>query len=564
MTPESPRYVVRKQRVDIQQLQHGMQRVPQVLAKLGFKDLRPGQDKVISCIMAGQDTLGILPTSTGKTACFVVPTLALGWRTIVFSPLISLIRDQQQSLAAKGVRVGAMTSHVSDSLNMEYMRQWMRGDLDMLYIAPERLRKDEFLEAMRKMPPDLVAVDETHCLSGWSDTFRSAYCIIGDFITELNPKVVAAFTATCPPQVERDVRRVLCIENAVKAIHYPRRTNLDLRSSPWVDTVSMLTMLNRAEASSSDGTSIIYCATKKRVEETASALESLLGRPTVFYHGGMTKSARSFVQDQFMQGDARVLVATNAFGMGVDKATVRLVMHRDIAGSMEAQFQEDGRGGRDGKYTLCHTFFDSSSVRTHRFLIGLSCPTFAEVQLIYKALRTHASSSGVINMTHEEIAKKAGLEAPRMSAILQVLAGSQVIERSKATEKLYALKVLNQVEDRRLTEIMDVVRSFGIPGDDGYWDIPLHTLVDEIGCSDNTMRTRLNAFAKAGVMGVVAPERTSPVKLIGDIRQVDGERVDMLRQIAETKLAGSIQYADKVPDAEKHAYMEAHMGINAT
>lgn len=898
--------------------------MPGVLKRLGYSAFREGQDKIVTHIMAGQDTLGILPTATGKTLAFVAPTLALGWRTLVFSPLISLMHDQQQALARKGVRVGNITSH-NPQMNVEFMRQWRAGDLELLFVAPERLKNEEFLQTMRAVPPDMTVVDEAHCfpgdymvatefgnrtlrdlhlsrlaghplprvwsrntggfielkpvtmswqhdatgkrlirvhvrgkgavdctddhvwftkdgeseagclqagtlvhckafggqelrglnpdqlqlvigsylgdgglgctgsdtnsyriawthgwaqreycqwksellggswtpvaengysgkpamrgrtavfqlpgpihkggrwlkksapswmldqmdaravaiwfmddgsyqsgaailhmqdfseegvdalrdvllrrfgivtkrlnakgwiisigveetkkfiklvrpfmrpefmykiglttadfnssekwdagfstalypvervealanvpeflydievagnnnffvfskvagaarttlsydtnhavlvhncLSSWSDTFRHAYCVIGDFITEFQPKVVAALTATCPPQVERDIRRVLCMEHAAKALHYPRRTNLDLRSLPGEGTLPIVPFLERRP-----GPSLVYCVSKKATEQTASELGKYLGQEVGFYHGGLKKSLRSHTQDRFMHGDLDIVCATNAFGMGVDKSNLRLIVHRDIAGSAEAQMQECGRAGRDGNYSLCQTFFSNSSVNTHRFLINMSSPSFDDVEKVYKALQKLSDRSGLVTAGDDAIAKAAYMNGSwSLPAIYQILSGAQVINKVKDKEKICSVRLRNRIDDPKLMALLDILQIRGDPGDDGYTDISMPLLADELDVSPTTVSKRLNDWAKAGVVEYVPPDRSRPVQLLGDIKQVDSARVDSLRQISFAKLEQTIVYGRDIPDGEKHSYLETCMGITA-
>lgn len=1398
-----PRYVIRTPRIDMAQLGRGMAALPTVLRQLGYSSLRPGQDEVVKCIMSGRDVLGILPTSLGKTACFIVPTLALKMRTLVFSPLISLMRDQEQSALRKGVRAGSITSH-NPAMAAEYLKQWLRGDLELLFIAPERLRRDDFLEVMRKMPPDMVVLDEAHCLIGdhmvatefgprrmedfylsdqaghplprvwsrsksgslelqrvvrtwqhsakakkmlriqvrnigtiectddhvwfcgtrevaaknlkigdtvscktfggqdlrglnadqlqlvigsyfgdgglgctggsslsyrvqwthgvvqkeycewkaallggtcnpverngysgkaavrgrsavfqlpgpigrgkggkhckkasvpswmlkqagakalaiwlmddgscakdritlhtegfteagvkllqsmlkrrfkvgskkefakgwrivlntadtekfanivkehirpefmyklgkhaklkpwetksawddkfstalypvkaiftpkqqpewvydieveknhnffvfakvgsrcaarsnlmsdtkqavlvhnclssWSVTFRAAYRVIGDFVTEFQPKLVVALTATCPPRVEADIRHVMCIEEAIKVLHYPRRTNLDLKSQLWNGPASLLNLMERA-----NGPAVIYCATQKRTEELALELQALSGQEVGFYHGGLTKTQRSHTQDRFMQGDIQWMCATNAFGMGVDKSDIRLVVHRDHAGSMEAQAQECvhpeswistssgivlanevelgenmpmfvdfnqkpteakvvkclrnktvklvelrtklgstvlvtpnhplleyrsgfiheiaakdigigacllaatnlrfrrgsdidilsilrscpepvyagvssdlvnllrtklsvtaisscfklnrlydynmykagnkagllsgwtsacqlagisdseffehvlyfktkaskriklprcvtadiawlagivatdgymfkaqpaanvgygawclklgntnpriadkfqrvvegmglhvnrsvrrpsgeklsvkdltvvetsspillhmmtclgiptgkksytvrvspllfqaheeircaylaglfdgdgcvgtkvikptarlhsaswyfisdvamlvrtlalagsvsaedytckrdvmrahsdhgytltiysasdvsklgrylspyavknwehltavspdrsvacrrpkvyageghwlldsveeihtrdyagdvlnwrvepgnhllvngilthncGRGGRDGKYTLCMTYQSDDTIRTHHFLIGLSNPSFAEVQMIFKALQRTANQEGIVTLSKADLAQKAGLKAPRMDAILNILSGARVIDRAAAGEKVCSVRLKNRVDDYRLTQLMEALFICGNQAPDGFTETSMERLSTEMDLKEPTLKKRLKDLATAQFIDYVPPEAARPIRLQGGLELVDAVMVDELRQLAFDRLDQVVQYVE-TPDAEKHAFIERALGV---
>ena len=497
--------------------------------------------------------------NSGKTDCFVIPILACGLKALVFSPLISLMRDQLQSSMRKGVRAGSITSH-DNAMGVEYMKQWLRGDLDLLYVAPERLRRDDFLEVMRKVPPDLVCLDEAHCLSTWSMTFRPAYKVIGDFITEFKPKQLLALTATCPPQVEQDVRHVMCMDDAHKEVYFPRRNNLVLKSEEWTSAAPLLTLLERV----TDGSAIVYCATRAQVEKTAKEIQDMSGQDVGYYHGGMNPSQRSHAQDRFMSGETPWVVATNAFGMGVDRSNVRLVVHRDIPGSIEALSQEIGRAGRDGKQSLCQTYFDQASVRTHHFLINLSSPSFEEVKQVYKALHQLVDrSTGVVNASNDEVANAAGLKTYKLGAIMSILSGARVTDRTKADEKVCSIKLRNRVDDARLISLMEILHQCGNPADDGYTDISLALLSAELGVSDATVKKRLTDMSKSQMIEYVPPEKSKPIKLIGDLNQVDARTVDELRAVAFAKLDQVITYANDVPDVDKHRHIEDMLGITS-
>lgn len=534
-----------------------MLKLPAVLKRMGFQRMREGQDAVAASLMAGRDTIGILPTGTGKSACFIIPTLCLGLKTLVFLPLISLMADQVQSAVAKGARVGSISSH-NPALHAETVRAWLRGDLDLLFVAPERLRRDDFMAAMRKVPPDMIVLDEAHCISTWSVTFRPAYKIIGDFITALQPKIVAAFTATCPAQVEHDIRHVMCIEDAHLSMHYPRRRNLELKSEDWQGAAPLASLLTQQ----TEGAAIVYCATKRRTEELALELQKITGEQVGFYHGGLAPAARNYIQSQFMTGEIPWLCATNAFGMGIDKSNIRLVVHRDIPGSIEAQMQEDGRAGRDGLRSTCLTYFSPDSVRTQEYLINLSSPSFGEVRQVHKALVKHAANhDGLISLSYEDLSKAAGLHAPRLAAIMNILSGARVTDRAAATEKICSVRLRNKVDSPVVTSLLELLQQCGVPAANGYIDVPMCTLVEELNVQESTVKRRLGDLAKQQIIDYIPPDSQRPIKLIGDLSQVDAELVDELREKAFWRLSQTVEYATKIPDRDKHKFVEDQLGI---
>lgn len=497
--------------------------------------------------------------NTGKTACFVLPTLALEWRTLVFSPLISLMRDQVQSLAAKGVRVGSLTSH-DPAMNDQYIKAWLRGEIQVLYVAPERLRRDDFLHAMRQVPPDFVVMDEAHCLSSWSDNFRSAYCVVGDFIRDMNPNVVATFTATCPPEVELDIRRVMCIQKAIKTTYYPRRNNLDLRSQPFPGEPGLATLLERV-----NGPSVIYCASVKRVEQLAKDLGNLTGKEVHFYHGQLPKAQRSHTQDMFARGEAQWMVATNAFGMGVDVPNIRLVVHFDVSDSIEGLAQEAGRGGRDGKHTLCMAYDNKDTVGVRNFLIRMSNPDPSEVEDIYEAMLKNCDTSGRVTVSVDELCKRAGLRVvSRIGAILQILGGSLVIDRKRDDEKRGMVKWLNRVDDPKLQRYMDAARLLGEPEQDGFISVDLISWADHLGVGDASLKSFLRDKTAAHILDYIPPDRAAPIKVIGDKRLINFERIQERQDRALTKFGQVLRYAREIPDKDKHSYIEAMLGMDSS
>ena len=457
------RFPTRSGRVNTETLLRGVQALPGVLKQMGYKDLRPGQEAPIRNIMGQRDTLCILPTSTGKTAVFVVPTLALGWRTLVFSPLVALMRDQIQGLWRQNIRAGQMSSTQTDAENAMAARDWMKGDLQLFYVAPERLGNKFFQEAVRAVKPDMVVLDEAHTLSQWSDNFRPAYCAVGDFIAQHNPGVVAAFTATCPPEVEVDVRRVLGINKATRMIHYPRRENLILSSRQWEDEEELADRIR-----SVNGPCVVYCATIRRVEDLAVKLSNIFGGDldVTIYHGELTPDLKRTNQDLFMKDHSPVIICTNAFGMGVDKPNVRGVFHRDHPGSIEALAQEVGRGGRDGLESQCVTYQSKDSYNTQMFFIDNGHPAQRDIEAVFRRIKLSSDNQGVCKMTGDQIAEAAGVSKFAIRAVMSVLLGANVIERPRSEEKLITVKIKDpSYSDTKYKDWMNQIRQGGV--DDG-------------------------------------------------------------------------------------------------
>ena len=546
----------RESKINMDVLKRGYSQLPNALSVMGFTQLRAGQEPVIVNVMAQRDTLCILPTSTGKTACFVIPTLCLGWRTIVFSPLVALMRDQVQSLNAKGIKAQAISSMQTDAENQSVIKRWSEGELQFIYVAPERLHNEAFKEAMVRVPPDAVVMDEAHCLSQWSDFFRSSYCLVGDFIRDKNPKVVAAFTATCPEEVEADIRRVLHLENAQKLAYYARRSNLHLKSEHMLSETQVADFVSGVK-----GPVIVYCATINKVEHTAKQLMSALREDVIIFHGELAPTDKRVNQDMFMNDKIRVMVATNAFGMGVDKGNIRGVVHRDIPGTLEALAQEVGRAGRDEKDSECMTFYSPDSYNTQKFFIECSYPTRSEINSVLRVLNLAADGNGVSQLTISDIAKKTNLFSRKVPAILEVLKSNRIVEREKNGEKIAKIRLDENTpeDDSRFDLWWNTILEYGME-EDGFFHIDLNWFSDHIGLGYQTVTNHFKKWDEQSVIRFVPPYRGSATKIIGSIDQIDFERLSLKAARAHEKLEQVLGYI-KTPDSDKHSYLETYFQV---
>lgn len=349
----------------------------------GYDSFRPGQSGIVSAILTGRDVLGIMPTGAGKSICYQIPAAILPGVAIVISPLISLMRDQVDALNDVGLPAAFInTTQTPDEQDLVFA-QALSGQIKLLYVAPERLETERFRNFAVRVPISLVAVDEAHCVSQWGQDFRSSYLGIGEFIAGLPTRpTVAAFTATATERVRRDIVSILGLHTPSITVTGFDRPNLyfDVISMPRKDKASWVASYI---ASHPDESGIVYCATRKETEALAESLNSAvaelraargadvsdIGTIAVAYHGGMSADAREKAQRDFVTDRVPVVVATNAFGMGIDKSNVRFVIHHNMPESIEAYYQEAGRAGRDGEPSRCTLLWNESDIVTRRRLL---------------------------------------------------------------------------------------------------------------------------------------------------------------------------------------------------
>jgi ATP-dependent DNA helicase RecQ len=352
----------------------------------GLDKLRPGQAEVMRSVLEGKNTLAIMATGAGKSLCYQLPSLHLPGTTVVVSPLISLMKDQVDKLEEAGVEAAQLNSALTTQEHEENLEQINTDENDFIFVTPERFTNQEFLRDLRKRSINFVVIDEAHCISEWGHDFRPAYLSLGAAVKTLGAPPILALTATATAEVTADIEKQLDLGKlrVVKTGIYRPNLHFDVKrvTSDREKRQALMHLLNEHE-----GVGIIYAATVKTVEELTDWLRSFDFKIEK-YHGRMNASDRKRNQEAFMDGELKAIVATNAFGMGIDKPDIRFVVHYQMPGSLEAYYQEAGRAGRDGEAATCSLLYQLEDRRTHKFFLGGKHPKFHDVLAVYVTLET--------------------------------------------------------------------------------------------------------------------------------------------------------------------------------
>ena len=414
----------------------------------GYASFRDGQEAVVNAILSGRDTLAVMPTGSGKSICYQVPALAKPGVAIVISPLISLMKDQVQSLKQSGVAAAYLNSSLTEHQMDLALANAAAGQYRILYVAPERLLTGRFLNLAKSVEISLVAVDEAHCISQWGQDFRPSYLSIPEFLDQLPVRpVVCAFTATATERVREDVKSILKLKNPFESVLGFDRKNLYLSvSEPTSKDTALLRLLSDYRGFSG----IVYCATRKKVEEIAEKLVEN-GVSATRYHAGLSDQERKQNQDDFAYDRKEVMVATNAFGMGIDKSNVRFVIHYNMPKDPESYYQEIGRAGRDGERADCHLLYGKQDIITQKRFIehmgeeaGLSESDRQTLQKgAYERLNAMIRYCETPDCLRAKILKYFGEEAPdHCGFCLNCLQPKETVDQTIAAQK-----ILNAIQE---------------------------------------------------------------------------------------------------------------------
>src|SRR4051812_8634611 len=464
----------------------------------GFDDFRPGQEAAVSAAVAGQDVLVVMPTGAGKSLCYQLPALMREDLTIVVSPLVSLMQDQVEALERRAPgAAGVINSQQDMAANADVLARARSGQLKLLYVAPERFSSPGFLQAIREVPIGLFVVDEAHCVSQWGHDFRPDYFRLADAARWLGARALVASTATATPQVAQDIVQRLGLRAPALVTTGFDRPNLSFAVVPCATTADKQARIAAALREDGARPAIVYAGTRKACDALAQRLEAELGIEVLSYHAGLGRAERTTVQRRFMSGEADVVVATNAFGMGVDKADVRTVAHEVVPPSVEAYYQEAGRAGRDGAPGRALLFAEKRDKSLHVFFIQRSEVSDALLDQVAARL-LGAAVDGRFDVAVSYLDE----EAERVRAIIGHLARAGVIQPAPSPMDRVRGRVVGAYDGRARA----LARSSAAEGQRARWRQyrAVWAFVEDAGCRRATILEHFGDPAAPATMEGVA------------------------------------------------------------
>lgn len=406
----------------------------------GFDTFRPGQEKVIDSVLFGKDTVVIMPTGGGKSLCYQLPSLVLDGTTLVISPLIALMKDQVDGLVKIGIPAAHINSSISPLEAQKRITAAKRGEYKLLYIAPERFYNFEFIKALKEIKISLFAIDEAHCISQWGHDFRPSYMRLHEAIKSVGSPPVLALTATATPDVRDDIIKQLKLKKPEIIVTGFARPNLHFAVARANESMKPAYVLEAAQ-NAEEGVGLVYVGTRAKADQLH---EYLLENDikAAAYHAGMEAGERKWVQDNFIKNELQIIIATNAFGLGIDKPDIRFVIHYDMPGTVEAYYQEAGRAGRDGKDSYCLLLHNSRDRFLHEFFIKGDNPPPEVIKDIYNILLSYESDA--VMATYAELSEGLMDKVPDMAigTAIKILEKEKLITRSVEKKGSAYLKLL--------------------------------------------------------------------------------------------------------------------------
>ncbi|MBU3678256.1 MAG: RecQ family ATP-dependent DNA helicase [Candidatus Kapabacteria bacterium] len=526
----------------------------------GHADFRDGQADLVRAVLSGRDVVGVLPTGGGKSLCYQIPALIFPHVTLVISPLIALMQDQTQRLAERGIAAASLHSGLQEDQINAILRQAQSGKLKLLYVAPERLESDSFRRALQPIPLSLVAVDEAHCVSEWGHDFRPSYRRIPSIFDHRSRVPIVALTATATPDVRRDISTALSLRDPLEIVRGFHRPNLTFNVEPTASKVEYITRRVRSHPAESI---IVYCGSRRRVETVADELRKR-GVGVQAYHAGLPPERRSDVQEQFISGAVDVLVATNAFGMGIDKANVRAVIHCDLTQTLEAYYQEAGRAGRDGKAAECVLLYQSEDRRLMDFFIAGTYPEPENVRAVYGSIAERlgvaigVSSSDPVMADATSIAASLHISVALVNGSLAALERAGLVIRTTAhgqariqlrTSHARLDSFIRSVAEERRAATELVVRQIRHLDVGSEIDVPLSELLRRSDVAAAELASALGAMHMAQLIRYRPPQSGGGLVVLGprlapNELPVDFAAIHERRARANQKLEVMIGYAE--------------------
>jgi len=528
-----------------------------------YESFLPGQEAAIDSILSGRDTVVVLPTGGGKSLIFQLPALILEGITIVISPLIALMKDQVDSLERVGIPATFINSSISLQETGRRLEALRNGAYKIVYIAPERFYNHIFLTELKKIKVSLFAIDEAHCISQWGHDFRPSYVRLRDAIRFTGSPTVVALTATATPEVRDDIVKQLALQDSELVITGFARPNLQFAVTPTGNGQKVSTIVDLLTENKDLGNGIIYVGTRSKADEILEALMDN-GVKAVAYHAGLDASSRDWVQGQFMSGDAQVVVATNAFGLGINKKDIRFVIHHDLPGTIEAYYQEAGRAGRDGQDSFCLLFYHQQDRYLREFFIKGDNPDPKIIIEIYDFLQRRVEAevdpNASIIITYAEIGQSLSDSVPEMAigTALKILEREGYISRpNEKTSNSYLkakkpwAEVLAAISPRAKSQ-REIATALGekyaselIAG----WDFSPEEVAVVLHFKKEALLRAVKKLAEQDLVDYHPPFRGTEIKIL---KQVMAEDLNLNFQELKNKAARAYEKLDEMENYVYH------------